>query len=298
MAGKKYLIISGIIITIGAIYFSIGTRKSDPAKDFNTQKQLAIVKTGENITLLVKNSVSQETPKVVELFGEIDQNAITVTASMPSVVKSIKNEGVNLKKGTPVVQFINDVFIPIPFDGKISNTFVKAGQNVSIGDPLFIAIPTSIKTTNINLEMPIAYLPLISKGMKVSISHNEKKFFGNIEYISQYSKQESGWTKVVVSTPRNEIAHNAVVKVNIELSTHFTHFVPKTAIFLQSNGVNGQTFVKVINEQNLVESRQVEVIQETQEGFYIGGLEDSIRIITKNPSYASEGRAYEFTIVE
>mgnify|MGYP007006555580 CR=1 FL=1 len=62
--------------------------------------------------------------------------------------------------------------------------------------------------------------------------------------------------------------------------------------------MNGQTFVKVVNEQNLVESKQVEVIQETQEGFYIGGLEDSARIIIKNPSYASEGRAYEFTIVE
>jgi len=294
VAGKKYLIISGIIITVGSVYFSIGTKKSDPAKDFNTQKQLSVVKTGENINLLVKNSVSQETPKVVELFGEIDQNAITVTASMPSVVKSIKNEGVYIKKGTPVVQFINDVFIPIPFDGKISNTFVKAGQNVSIGDPLFIAIPTSIKTTNVNLEMPIAYLPSISKGMKVAISHNEKNFFGNIEYISQYSKQESGWAKVVVSMPRNEIAHNAVVKVNIELSTHFAHFIPKTAIFLQ----NAETFVKIINDENLVESKKVDVIKETQEGFYIAGLEDSIRIITKNPSYASDGKTYEFTIVE
>ena len=215
MAGKKYLIISGIIIAVGTIYFTIGTKKSNPAKDFNTQKQLSVVKTGENITLLVKNSVSQETPKVVELFGEIDQNAITVTASMPSVVKSIKNEGVNLKKGTPVVQFINDVFIPIPFDGKISNTFLKSGQNVNVGEALFIAIPTGNKSTNVNLEMPIAYLPSISKGMKVGISHNEKTFIGNIEYISQYSKQESGWTKVVVSTPRNEIAHNAIVKVNI-----------------------------------------------------------------------------------
>ncbi len=294
MAGKKYLIISGIIITVGAIYFSIGTKKSDPAKDFNTQKQLSVVKTGENITLLVKNSVSQETPKVVELFGEIDQSAITVTASMSSVVKSIKNEGVNIKKGTPVVQFINDVFIPIPFDGKISNTSVKAGQNVSIGDPLFIAIPTGNKTTNINLEMPIAYLPSISKGMKVGISHNEKTFFGNIEYISQYSKQESGWAKVVVSMPRNEIAHNAVAKVSIELSTHFAHFIPKTAIFLQ----NAETFVKIINDENLVESKKVDVIQETQEGFYIAGLEDSIRIITKNPSYASDGKTYELTIVE
>ena len=294
MAGKKYLIISGIIITVGAIYFSIGTKRNNPSKDFNTQKQLSVVKTGENITLLVKNSVSQETPKVVELFGEIDQNAITVTASMPSVVKSIKNEGSTLKKGTPVIQFINDVFIPIPFNGKISNTFVKSGQNVNTGEALFIAIPTENKSTNINLEMPIAYLPSISKGMKVSISHNNKTFFGNITYISQYSKQESGWAKVVVSTPHNEIPHNTITKVNIELSTHFTHFIPKTAIFLQ----NGETFAKVINDYELVESKKIEVIQETQEGFYIAGLADSIRIITKNPSYASDGKTYKLTIVE
>lgn len=294
MAGKKYLIISGIIIAVGAIYFTIGTKKSNPQEDFNAQKQLSVVKTGENITLLVKDSTSQETPKIIELFGEIDQNAITVTASMPSIVKSIKNEGSNLKKGSPVVKFINDVFIPIPFDGKISNTFVKSGQNVNMGEALFIAIPTNSKSTNVNLEMPIAYLPSISKGMKVSISHEDKIFNGNIEYISQYSKQESGWTKVVVSTPRNEITHNAVVKVSIELSTHFAHFVPKTAIFLQ----NGETFVKTLNDGNAVESNRVEIIQETQDGFYIGGLYDSIRIITKNPSYASDGKTYEFTIIE
>ena len=294
MAGKKYLIISGIIIAVGAIYFTIGTKKSNPQEDFKTQKQLSVVKTGENIVLLVKDSTSQETPKIIELFGEIDQNAITVTASMPSIVKSIKNEGVNLKKGSPVVKFINDVFIPIPFDGKISNTFVKSGQNVNMGEALFIAIPTNSKSTSVNLEMPIAYLPSISKGMKVSVSYNEKTFIGNIEYISQYSKQESGWTKVVVSMPRNEIAHNAVVKVSIELSTHFAHFIPKTAIFLQ----NAETFVKTLNDGNAVESRKIEVIQETQDGFYIAGLEDSIRIITKNPSYASDGKTYEFTIIE
>jgi biotin carboxyl carrier protein len=294
VAGKKYLIISGIIVSIGAIYFSIGTKNHDAQKDFNTQKQASVIKTGEKITLLVKNSASQETPKVVELFGEIDQHAITVTASMPSIVKSIRNEGDRLEKNQPVVRFINDVTTPIPFDGKISNTFVKSGQNVNVGEPLFIAIPTKGNTTDINIEMPIAYIPSISKGMNVQISHNEKTFHGTIQYISQYSQQESGWTKVVVTAPRNELAHNTVVKVNIELSTHFTHFVPKTAIFLK----DGKTFVKILNDQSLVESIAAEVIQETQDGFFIAGLPNSARIIIKNPSYASDGKTYQFTLID
>ncbi len=293
MAGKKYLIISGVIVAIGAIYFSIGTKNYDAQKDFEAQKQSAVIKTGEKITLLVKNSTSQEMPKVVELFGEIDQHAITVTASMPSIVKSIRNEGDRLQKNQPVVRFINDVTTPIPFDGKISNTFVKSGQNVNIGDPLFIAIPISAKTTDVNIEMPIAYIPSISKGMNVQVSHENETFLGTIQYISQYSKQESGWAKVTVSTPRNSLAHNTVVKVNIELSTHFTHFVPKTAIFLK----DGKTFVKILSDQNLVESTSVEVIQETQDGFFIAGLPDSSRIITNNPSYANDGKTYEFTLI-
>ncbi len=293
MAGKKYLIISCVIVAIGAIYFTFGTKNHDPKKDFEAQKKSSSVKTGENITLLVQNSTSTETPKVVEIFGEVDQNAITVTAAMPSVVKLIKNEGVKLKQGTPVVQFINDVFIPIPFDGKISNTFVKSGENVTVGQALFIAIPTSAKSTKVIIEMPIAYLPSIEQGMNVKVSHNERIFSGKIEYISQYSTQESGWTKVVVEMPRTEIAHNTIVKVFIELSTHYAHFVPKTAVFLQ----NSETFVKILNINNLVEGIKVEIIQETADGFYISGLEDSVRIIIKNPSYASEGKQYKFTIV-
>lgn len=293
MAAKKYIIVSSAIILLGATYFFIGTKNHNPKQEFANKKQNSLIKTGDNLSLILKNSVSQETPKVVEIFGEIDQNAITVTASMPSVVKSIQSEGSNLKKNQPVVRFINDLTVPMPFNGKIANTFVKNGETISTGQQLFVAIPTS-KFSKINIEMPIAYISSLEKGMSVEIEYNSNKYTGRILHISPYSKQESGWTKVVVEMPYANIPHNAIAKVVIELSRHFAHFIPKTAIFLQ----DGLTFVKILNDSNKVTSSKVEIIQETQDGFYVAGLEDSARIVVKNPAYAINDMEYQFTFIE
>ena len=87
--GKRYITISIGILLVGAIFFGIGTKRHNPKKEFEEQKQQSIVKTGQSLNVLVVESTSNSVPKVLELFGEIDQGAITITANFSSVIKSI-----------------------------------------------------------------------------------------------------------------------------------------------------------------------------------------------------------------
>ena len=71
---------------------------------------------------------------------------------------------------------------------------------------------------------------------------------GVVNYVSTFSEKESGFVQAVVNTKRVDIPHNAIVRVMIEVSQRYAHFVPKMALMLKDNVVN----VKVIDENGIV----------------------------------------------
>jgi len=294
VVGKnKYALGTLVVIICGILYFTIGTTTHDAEKEFADFKQKNIAKIGNNITLLVQNSKAELTPKIIQVFGEVDQGAVLVTSPISSAVQSVQNEGVKLNKGNSVVRFVNGVTIPIPFNGTVLNIFVKDGENINAGSNLFIALPSVHQKTEVNLDLPIAYVNEITKNMNVKILYNSREFSGKVDHISRFSSKQSGFVKVVVVLKTVETPHNAVVKALIEISKHYTHFVPKTALILK----DGQTAVKVLDAKNLVQTKTVEVISENSKGFYISGLEKEERIIIRNPFYATDGKKYNFTII-
>lgn len=286
---KKYTIIILFALLV-ALYFVFGTAKYNPEKEISNIKQHNIAKTGENLTLVVKDSKVENTQKTIDVFGEVDQNAILVKSSMASTITSVQNEGIYLHKGQPVVNLLNGVTIPMPVDGTLLNIFVNKGENISTGTDLFIAMPTTNQKTKINLELPIAYTNIVKRNMPVSILYENQKYFGNIQYISRYSSQNSGSVQVTVEGKYMNIPHNAVVKCSIMISEHKAHAVPKSAIFL----FNEKTSVKIIESDGLVKTINVDVVSEKEDKFYLGGLPENIKIVIRNPLYAKDGEKYEF----
>lgn len=286
----RYFILTTLVVVSFVIHFIVGTNKYDAKQDFQNLQASNIVKTAENITLLAKVSTAKQHPKFIEIFGIIDQNTITVTASMPSIVKSIVKEGTVLKKGETAVHFINGVIKPIPFDGTVLDTFVKSGDDVKSGDKLFIAVPSKTENTKVGLEVPLSYVKSIKVGVPVNIIHLNHTFHGNIIYVGKSSME--GIVKALVSMPFAPIPHNAVVRVQVQESLHQAHFVPKTAVML---GNQKTTVVKVILEDGTIQEKPVEVIHEDDDNFYITGLNKNTTIITVNPHYAINGKTYNYT---
>lgn len=290
---KKNIIISAAIAGVIAVFFFIGTLLHNPQKEFAEEQSSNIAKTGQDIVLEVADVMPEEVAKTIDIFGEVDQEAVIINAAMASTVATVRENGVQLKRGGPVISLINGVSIPMPFDGTVSEVFVERGQNVSMGEKLFVAVPSNSKKTKVKLDLPIANTSLVRQGMPVTVLHNDEKFTGTVSGISTYSNKESGSVKVTVNMEKNTIPHNTVVQVMIEISKHKGYFVPKTAVILDAD----VSSVKIINPNNLVETIPVEVIKENDEGFYIvsPALSENAKIISVNPSYAVDGKQYEIS---
>lgn len=289
MAGKKYIIFTVVLIILGTVYFIYGTKKYDGKKDFEQTKNSNIVKTNEDLTFLIKKSKAQKHSKTIEMFGNVDQDATTVYAPMPSVVQSVVKEGTVLTKNSSVLTFVNGVSKPMPFNGIVLDMFVKKGDDIKAGDKLFIAIPSDKRDTKINIDVPIAYASHVFENEPVIIIYNDEKYSGKISYVGMSSN--NGIIKAVAKADSSSIPHNAVVKVNVEVANYETHFVPKTAVIIFEN----KTSIKVIKDDNSVQEKIVEIIDENQDGFYISNLNDEERIILRNPYYATNGKKYNYT---
>lgn len=287
---KKNIVLTLAIFAVFALYFTVKTLNYDADADFQRLKSLQKALTSQKMAFMVRNSTAQNKAKRVSLFGKIDHNAITLTSSISSVVKSVAKEGVQLKKGDSVISFINGVSRPMPFNGMLLDTFIKKGDDVKIGDKLFIAIPKKIKNMSVNLEVPVSYSGQIKHGSPAIIQYKNKEIKGNIIYISNSSEDNLGVLKAVASTPFQPIPHNTVVKVFIETSQHKVHFVPKTALIIKENKV----LVKIVKEDGTVDEAEVEIIEENSQGFFIDGLENKAKIIIRTPFYTKKGKKYQY----
>ncbi|MFT4967433.1 MAG: biotin carboxyl carrier protein [Candidatus Deianiraeaceae bacterium] len=294
MAGKnninKYIILTALIIFIVGVYFAFGTTTHSPEKDFQQEQASNIISNTQKIKLRVKNSTANLHPETIQVFGKIDQNAITVRSSISSTIKYIKQEGRKLKKGTSVVTFINGVSLPMPFKGTLLNTFAKEGENINSGDKLFIALPSKSHSINIDLDIPIIYTSRIKNGMEVQIDFQSKSYKGEIIFMSKSINEAVGIVKATATMPYKSLPHNTTVKTKIVLQQHLSHYIPKTALILQSNHPS----VKIITN-NVVEEKAISIIDENTNGFYITGLNDKEIIITRNPAYAKNGNSYEYS---
>jgi biotin carboxyl carrier protein len=292
---KKNIIISVGILVVLAIFFGIGTALYNPQKEFDKKQAGNIAKTG-NLVLAVVQAMPNEVAKTIDVIGEVDQDAVVVNANFASTVVSVHNEGKTLKRGQNVIGFLNGVTMPIPFGGVVSEIFVDIGQNVVAGDKLFVAVPTSSRKTYVKIDLPMVNATVVRNGMPVKIAYNDEMLDGVISNVSIYSKYESGSVKTTVEMEKNSIPHNSVVDVMIEISKHQAFFVPKTAIFLH----NDVSSVKIINSQNKVETINIEIIKEIDDGFYISSetFVDNIKVVSVNPMYAEDGVEYKFSIVE
>lgn len=291
---KKYIIISFIIAGLMAAFFFMGTILHNPGKDFEEKQSGNIAQTGQDITLAVIDVRPEEVMKTIDIFGEIDQEAVVINAAMASTVATMRENGVKLKRGAAVINLINGVSVPMPFDGTVSEIFIERGQNVNIGEKLFVAVPSSSKKTKIKLDLPIASTTLVRQGMDVIILHNNEKFTGVVSSVGVYSDKESGSVNVTAIMEKNMIPHNTVVQVMIEIAKYTGYFVPKTAVIL----VEGIPSVKVVDANNIVETIAVETIKENDEGFYIisSVLSGNAKIVSINPSYAATGKKYNVSI--
>lgn len=178
-----------------------------------------------------------------------------------------------------------------PFDGMIDSGHIELGDYVAVGDiaatvvdldPLLVVGNVSERQVNsLHEGMP---------GIMRLIDGTERD--GIIRFVAPVAEQSTRTYRIELEVHNADLSIRAglTAKIEIPVSESAAHFVTPSTLTLNDDGVVG---VKVVTPDNLVSFRPVEIIADEPDGVWLGGLPESIRLITVGQEFVLDGERVE-----
>lgn len=187
--------------------------------------------------------------------------------------------------------------IKAPFAGRIEELNVEVGDFVLSG---FFGSLEGKAMARLVEDNPIIVsgqisekdLPVISRDASVQVVLSDgRELTGTITFVSQYADTQSRSFRVEVSVPNTE--HNIPVGITATLklpaSKGSAYLVSSSVLALDDMGKVG---VKIVDDKNIVQFVPVTVMDNTDQGLWIGGLPDSIRLVVQGQAFVNAGQPY------
>ena len=115
------------------------------------------------------------------------------------------------------------------------------------------------------------------------------EFAGELTYIAAAANPKTRTFRVdiTVNNEKNLIRDGMTSQISIELEKNKAHFIKKSLLTLNDNGVIG---VRLVDDQNIVQFHPVTILSDKRDGVWIAGLEDEVNIISIGHEYVQAGQ--------
>lgn len=137
-------------------------------------------------------------------------------------------------------------------------------------------VMANVNESNINL---------VKEGINAEIttlSYPDKIFYGKVDKIYNIIDPETKAMKIRIKLPNHEYLLKPEMRANIKLSYTENQqliAIPSAAVIFDKS----KTFVMIFKDRNNIETRQVEIVQQTGETSYIlSGLKEGEQVMTEN----------------
>lgn len=203
------------------------------------------------------------------------------TASLAAAeadVAAIKLDIARTKIRAPIDGYV-EALLPGPGD------YVERGEYVSLVidlDPSrVVAFVTEREVSNIRLDDPATIR--LSDGRTI---------IGTVKYISRVSDDVTRTyrTDVWFDNPEGAVAAGLTAEVAFKGEPVKAHLVPKSALTLGDDGALG---VRTVDNADIVHFMPVRLLDDTPDGAWVGGLADSVRVITVGHEFVIDGEKVE-----
>ena len=177
--------------------------------------------------------------------------------------------------------------IRAPFSGVVEHRHVELGDFVDMGDPIARVVDRSpILIIAYVSERDVGFLSRKTKA-DVTLATGEK-LDGSLKYIASMADDETRTFRVEFRAPNPGLKMRAGVTAELRISVDAVpaHFVSPAMLTLNDEGQLG---VKLVNRQNNVEFHRADIISDEPDGVWLGGLPQSIRVITVGQEYVRDG---------
>ena len=295
---KKFI----LVITLTLISFLCYS--SDWGSQEKTEEKLFSVEVMDSSAQTIKNSI--DFSSTTEAFRRIEIKSEVMTTIEKVLVKA----GSKVNKGQHIVELDDyktnaDLYklnllsqsefdkyaLFAPFGGLLLDGHKIAGELVMPGEKVYEIIDlNSLKIFGYINENEILD---VSLNNKVEVTILNEKVKGKIDYISPISDPETKTFEIVVKVDNKNLRYKdglssmiSIVKGNV-----LAHKISPSILAL---GDSGELGVKIIDSDDTVQFKEVNVIEDTSDYMLVSGLSQKEKIIIVGQQYVSSGEKVSY----
>lgn len=186
---------------------------------------------------------------------------------------------------------IQHLELKAPFSGVLQNRVVEVGDYVSVGDPL--AQVVELDPLVISADVSENEIGRLHTGMAASAElSNGVTLDGRLTYIAPNADSSTRTYRIELeaNNPPPSQLGGMTATLRIPLETLPAHKVSPALLSLNDAGVLG---LKSVDEKGVVHFHEVEILKSERDGLWLGGLPDSVRIITVGQGFVRVGEHVE-----
>ena len=286
---RQTYITSFITLVIAILWMLSGILAEDEFEVKSTTQ----LETISSVTVL--NSEALEKAKKIKVSGTTEADKlikIRAEASGTVVSRPVK-QGQFVKKDQLICQLYNAgrtsyPKVKAPFDGYLETFSVKEGDYLNTGAVCATIIdPDPMRLIGEVSEKEINFVKVGAKAEAELISG--KKVEGVVSFVSTSANKGTRTFRVEIDVKNSDrsIRDGVSAQIAIEGDTILAHKISPSILML---GDAGELGIRTVNEDDQVEFKEIEILEDSIEGIWITGLPKKTRIITIGQEYVFQGQ--------
>ena len=282
--------ITSFITLVIAILWMLSGMLADDEFEVKTKTQLETI---SSVTVL--NSTASEKAKKIKVSGTTEADKlikIRAEASGTVVSRPVK-QGQFVKKDQLICQLYNAgrtsyPKVNAPFDGYLETFSVKEGDYLNTGAVCATIIdPDPMRLIGEVSEKEINFVKVGAKAEAELISG--KKVEGVVSFVSTSANKGTRTFRVEIDVKNSDrsIRDGVSAQIAIKGDTILAHKISPSILML---GEAGELGIRTVNEDDQVEFKKIDILEDSMEGIWITGLPKNTRIITVGQEYVFQGQ--------
>jgi len=282
--------ITSFITLVIAILWMLSGMLADDEFEVKTKTQLETI---SSVTVL--NSTAVEKAKKIKVSGTTEADKLIKIRAEASgtVVSRPVQQGQFVRKDQLICQLYNASRssypkVKAPFDGYLETFSVKEGDYLNTGAVCATIIdPDPMRLIGEVSEKEINFVKVGAKAEAELISG--KKVEGVVSFVSTSANKGTRTFRVEIDVKNSDrsIRDGVSAQIAIKGDTILAHKISPSILML---GEAGELGIRTVNEDDQVEFKKIDILEDSMEGIWITGLPKNTRIITVGQEYVFQGQ--------
>ncbi|MEM8836879.1 MAG: efflux RND transporter periplasmic adaptor subunit [Pseudomonadota bacterium] len=184
--------------------------------------------------------------------------------------------------------------IKAPISGFVQDPFAKVGDMLRVGDTCANVVEPG--TMTMIAQVSERFINDLELGGPASVRLvTGQEVEGTLKFIAPSADTETRTFRVEIDLPNpdNKIRDGITAMAKITLPSDDAHRIPASALTLDDTGRLG---VRTVDEDGIVAFNPLKILGDAENGLWVEGLPDRVRVITRGQEYVIAGQKVDVVV--